>query len=71
MEKVVALTGSVLNLPSAAMAVMIMADITTTVVVVMVLLFLHHKHFGVRMSKKAEELECGFFIFGYNGSLLK
>jgi hypothetical protein len=63
MEKVVALTGSVLNLPSAAMAVMIMADITTTVVV-MVLLFLHHKHFGVRMSKKAEELECRFLFLG-------
>jgi hypothetical protein len=53
MEKVVVLTGPVLNLPSAAMAVMIMADIIiTTTVVVLVLLFLHYKHFGVRKQNK-------------------
>ena len=64
MEKVVVMIGSVLNLPS-AVAVMIMAA-TAVVVVVMVLLSLHHKHFGIRMSKESRRIRMR--IFRCNGS---
>jgi hypothetical protein len=65
MEKVVVMTGSVLNLPS-AVAVMIMA---ATAAVLMALLFLHHKHFGVRIPKESRRIRMRIFIFRCNGSI--